>query len=147
MCGSEDWQKFANERRLLSYLLDECASSQFKPGKSWFAPVLHLVMTSECKYTAWFSRLVILLQFVFNLSSKLRWFPACKWVKFVPKSRWIDVPTARQQQKLIENKDSALPPMKEWNERTFSLSANQRAHNTKFVHFGWISLPTYPEVF
>ena len=71
--GSEGWPHFANERRLLSYLLDECASSQFKPGKSWFAPVLlfliHLAMKytpRECKYTAWFSRLVIVLQFVFN---------------------------------------------------------------------------------
>ena len=51
----------------------------------------------ECKYTAWFSRLVIVLQFVFILCPKLRWFPASKWVKFVPKSLWIDLPTVRQQ--------------------------------------------------
>ena len=123
MCGSEDWPNFVNER-LLSYLLDECAASQLKPRKSWFVPVLlfliYLVMTSECKYTAWFSCLVIVLQFVSILCSKLRWFPASKWAKFVPKSRWIDLPTVRQRQKLIKNKDSALPVMKEWNERTFS---------------------------
>ena len=34
--------------------------------------------------------------------------------------RWIDLPAVRQRQKFIENKDSALPAMKEWNERTFS---------------------------
>ena len=119
MCDSEDWPNFANERRISSHLLDECASSQFKPGKSGFVPVLlfliHLAMASECKYTAWFSRMVIVLQFVFILCSKLRWFPASKWVKFVPKSWWIDSPTVRQRQKLIENKDSAFLPMKEWN--------------------------------
>ena len=66
--------------------------------------LIHLAMTSECKYTAWFSRLVVMLQFVFILCSKLRRFPTSKWVKFVPKSWWIDLPTVRQRQKLIENK-------------------------------------------
>ena len=116
MCGSEDWPYFANERRLLLCLLDEWASSQFKPGKSWFVPVLlfliHLAMTSECKYTAWFSRLVLVLQFVFILCSKLRWFPTSKWVKFVPKSGWIDLPMVRQRRKLLEKQ--RFPPFLRW---------------------------------
>ena len=105
MCGSENWPNSATERRLLSCLLDKCESSQFKPGKSWFVPVLlfliHLAMTSVHR----FSRLVIVLQFVFILCSKLRWILTSKWVKFVPKSWWIDFLTVRQRQKLIENKD------------------------------------------
>ena len=100
MCGS-DWPNFTNDRRFLSHLLNECASSQFKPGKSWFVPILlfiiHLAMTSECKYTALVSPLVIVLQFVFILCSKLRWFPTSKWVEFVSKSWWIDLLTVRQQ--------------------------------------------------
>ena len=53
------------------------------------------------------------------LCSKLKWFPARGWVKCVPTSRWINLPMVRQRQKLIENKGSVLPAMKEWNWRTF----------------------------
>ena len=85
MCGSEDWPNFANERRLLLCLLDECALTQCKPGKSWFVPVLlfliHLAMTSKCKHTAWFFRLTghcapVRLLFVRN------------WGGFRPASEW-----------------------------------------------------------
>ena len=61
---------------------------------------------------------------------KLRWFPTSKWVKFVPKSWWIDLPTVRQRQKWIENKDFRPCAMKEWNERTFS-PRHVRTWNTK----------------
>ena len=87
----------------------------------------------EWKYPARFS--------VWSLCSSSSSFYVRNWGGFRPASEWNLYPnpnglTCRQlgNAEINQNKDSALPAMKEWNERTFSLQHSRTWNENTVVH-------------